>query len=346
MTCRARPRARRFCCSTAALLTLLATGGADRTSVTMSQASAGHISRWRPPSAAVTVGPPFSEPLVSEPLVSELPLSPDIATTSPVPTSSSGIPTTVLSAYAGAADAQQLDDPTCHLAWPVLAAIGKVESNHANDGDVTTSGELLHPIFGPMLNGSAGTAAIPADNASDHSGQWARAEGPMQFLPTTWARWAADGNGDGTKDIQNVYDASLGAAHYLCSGNPDLTTSTGLTAAILRYNPSTHYLETVTYWLYIYSHGATAIPDQANTSGTLEDATTEQSPGFAAEPTQTSSGPPPPISSAPPPQPAQQLPALSLTPPSPVPVEEQHLVRPVTQLLNNVVQPIIAHILQ
>lgn len=41
---------------------------------------------------------------------------------------------------------------------------------------------------------------------------YARALGPMQFLPGTWSRYAADGDGDGKADVQNVFDASLAAA--------------------------------------------------------------------------------------------------------------------------------------
>ena len=40
----------------------------------------------------------------------------------------------------------------------------------------------------------------------------------MQFLPGTWSRYASNGNGDGKADVQNVFDASLAAARYLCSG--------------------------------------------------------------------------------------------------------------------------------
>jgi hypothetical protein len=330
MTRRAHPRARRFCRSTVALLALLATGGADQAPVNTTQASTDHNSVWRPPSAAVTVGP-----------ISERPLSHDdatAATAGPVPTSWSGIPRTALSAYTRAADAQQRDDPTCHLTWPVLAAIGKVESNHADDGDVTTSGDLVHPIFGPILDGRSGTAAVLADNNPDHTGQWSRAEGPMQVLPTTWAKWAADGNGDGRTDVQNVYDASLAAAHYLCSGNTDLATGPGLSDAILRYNPSATYLETVTYWLYVYGHGTTAIPDQVSTSGISEDTAAEQSPHSAPTPPARASSPPPA-------QPVQQRPAPSpAPPPSLVPIVGQQLVQPVTQLLNNVVRPITGDI--
>jgi len=46
---------------------------------------------------------------------------------------------------------------------------------------------------------------------------WDRAVGPMQFIPGTWRRYAADANADGKQDPNNVYDAAAGAAHYLCN---------------------------------------------------------------------------------------------------------------------------------
>lgn len=40
-------------------------------------------------------------------------------------------------------------------------------------------------------------------------------QGPMQFVPGTWAAYGVDGNGDGTADINNAVDAIHSAANYL-----------------------------------------------------------------------------------------------------------------------------------
>jgi soluble lytic murein transglycosylase-like protein len=41
------------------------------------------------------------------------------------------------------------------------------------------------------------------------------AQGPMQFMPGTWAAYAVDGNGDGIADINNATDAINTAANYI-----------------------------------------------------------------------------------------------------------------------------------
>ena len=40
-------------------------------------------------------------------------------------------------------------------------------------------------------------------------------QGPLQFMPGTWAAYGIDGNGDGLVDINNAVDAIYGAANYL-----------------------------------------------------------------------------------------------------------------------------------
>lgn len=69
---------------------------------------------------------------------------------------------------------------------------------------------------------------------------YAGAQGPMQFLPSTWRRHGVDGNGDGVADINNVNDAIFSAAAYLkACGYPDVK------KALWGYNPSTSYYNKV-----------------------------------------------------------------------------------------------------
>lgn len=53
------------------------------------------------------------------------------------------------------------------------------------------------------------------------------ASGPMQFMPGTWAGHKQDGNGDGVKDIMNIYDAVYAAAHLVKALGTDATTPIG-----------------------------------------------------------------------------------------------------------------------
>jgi hypothetical protein len=85
--------------------------------------------------------------------------------------------------------------------WPVLAAVNLVES-----------------AFGRMRNSSA-----------------AGAQGPMQFIPSTWDAYGMGG------DVNDPHDAIMGAGNYLsASGAPG-----DLTGALYAYNPSDLYVRAV-----------------------------------------------------------------------------------------------------
>lgn len=83
------------------------------------------------------------------------------------------------------------------LSWAVLAGVGKVESDHDRPpGQVSTAG----------------------------------AQGPMQFLPSTWTQARVDGNSDGHADPFEPADAIPAAAAYLCSLGADRDTPTAVAA--------------------------------------------------------------------------------------------------------------------
>ncbi|MGP3988037.1 lytic murein transglycosylase [Streptomyces sp. 3N207] len=174
----------------------------------------------------------------------------------------SGIPTSVLAAYKKAAKSLASRTPGCGLRWELLAGIGKVESGHARGGAVDKDGTTLRPILGPVLNGEGFANIKDTDGGRwDSDSSYDRAVGPLQFIPSTWNRWGADGNGDGRKDPNNVYDAAVAAGDYLCAGGRDLSNGADLDRAILSYNNSSDYLRTVLAWFEFYRKGTHAVPD-------------------------------------------------------------------------------------
>ena len=75
--------------------------------------------------------------------------------------------------------------------------------------------------------------------------RWDHAVGPMQFLPSSWLRWGADGDGDGLVDPHDLDDAALAAGRYLCVGERDLGLGEDWHAAVHSYNHSDEYVADV-----------------------------------------------------------------------------------------------------
>lgn len=258
--------------------------------------------------------------------------SPDPApTTGTVPPAAtgateSGIPATVLDAYQKAAAELRSSKPGCNLPWELLAAIGQVESGQANGGRVDANGTTIGKILGPALDGN-GFALIKDTDGGAYDGDTTvdRAVGPMQFIPSTWAWAGRDGNGDGVKDPNNVYDAALAAGHYLCRNDLNLAVEADLHRAILSYNYSQDYLNTVLTWLEYYRKGAHEIPDG---TGSLPSHTSDSgTPGAHPHPTPSTPHPAPGTPTTPggtpspkPPKPGTPTtPGKPTTPPTPKP---------------------------
>jgi murein DD-endopeptidase MepM/ murein hydrolase activator NlpD len=93
------------------------------------------------------------------------------------------------------------------IPWQVLAAINEIETDYGRDLSVSTAG----------------------------------AEGWMQFLPSEWAQYGVDANGDGYEDPYNPADAIFAAARYLRAAGGE----TNIKAAVYSYNHSQEYVESV-----------------------------------------------------------------------------------------------------
>jgi murein DD-endopeptidase MepM/ murein hydrolase activator NlpD len=169
-----------------------------------------------------------------------------------------GIPLVVFSAYLAAEAQASTIGPECQVDWPIIAGIWKVESGHAtSDGrTIGPDGQVTPPLYGPTLDGSRpGAASTPDTDGGvlDGDPTWDRAVGPAQFLPSSWRSYGRDDNGDGIADPQNVYDAALSTVAYLCLRTPgDYRDPDHLARALLGYNNSSEYVETVSGWINYY----------------------------------------------------------------------------------------------
>ncbi len=158
-----------------------------------------------------------------------------------------GIPPRALLAYAAATLTVNREQPGCGLAWNTIAGIGAVESAHATHGGAVLleSGLTSPKILGPTLDGVRTAAIRDTDRGAwDGDRTWDRAVGPMQFIPSTWRKWGADGNGDGRANPNQIDDAALATGRYLCASGP-LTTPAGWRAAVYSYNHSDAYVDSV-----------------------------------------------------------------------------------------------------
>jgi cell wall-associated NlpC family hydrolase len=174
-------------------------------------------------------------------------------------------PATVMAAYESAASRANLFSPSCSMSWPLLAAIGEMESHQGASGGSGRpgwNGIESPPILGPRLNGANNTRAIADTDHGvlDGDRKWDRAVGPMQFLPGTWKTFGVDADGDGVANPQDIRDAAAAAANYLCKGGANLGDPTQLATAIYSYNAADWYVSDVLSLMSRYSDLAVTAP--------------------------------------------------------------------------------------
>jgi hypothetical protein len=159
------------------------------------------------------------------------------------------IPLVALQAYGYAELVVAQTTPGCHLSWTTLAAIGKVESNHGNSNGATLypDGQAMPAIVGLPLDGKGGRQPVSDTDGGqlDHDVTWDHAVGPMQFIPSTWRAQAVDADNDGIRNPNDIDDAALAAANYLCSNGRDLATADGWRSAVAAYNMPESYRQLV-----------------------------------------------------------------------------------------------------
>ena len=109
--------------------------------------------------------------------------------------------------------------------WQVLASINKIESNFGRN-------------MGPSSAGAVG---------------W------MQFMPSTWARWGMDANGDGIANPWNPDDAVYSAARYLAAAGA----RDDIERAIFAYNHAQWYVDDVLELTAVFGSGGGFDPSLA-----------------------------------------------------------------------------------
>lgn len=123
----------------------------------------------------------------------------------PVLSTSGGIPDAFMALYVQAAQ-------RCPgMRWSQLAAVGQVETRHGRNNGPSSAG----------------------------------AQGPMQFMPRTFAAYGVDGDGDGVADPWNPADAIHSAANYLCANGAGQGTPEAERRSLLRYNNAGWYVDLV-----------------------------------------------------------------------------------------------------
>lgn len=169
------------------------------------------------------------------------------------------IPVTALEAYAYATRVAEVENPDCNLSWTTLAGIGMVESHHGTyrGAMVAPTGDVVPPIRGVRLDGSMGNLKITDTDEGllDGDAELDRAVGPMQFIPETWRLYGVDANNDGQISPDNIDDAALASAGYLCWNGKDLSTPRGWMNGVRAYNYSDQYARTVRDWATAYANG-------------------------------------------------------------------------------------------
>jgi membrane-bound lytic murein transglycosylase B len=173
-------------------------------------------------------------------------------------------PLVALDAYYRASATSATNDPRCSVRWWAIAGIARVEGQHGTYGGASLDelGNATKRIIGIQLNGTNETQVVADSDggALDGDPVFDRAVGPMQFIPQTWTRFAADGNADGITTPFNLYDAALTAARYLCRASAALDADPGLRTAYFSYNHSLPYVDRVLSFAHLYQR-TVSLPD-------------------------------------------------------------------------------------
>lgn len=204
------------------------------------------VSAVRAVSPALTesadTGARFDDALVVETSASQ------IGPGKPRPAGSSDIPARALASYRHASMALAVAT-SCRIPWSLVAAIGGVASDHGRRGgsQLTDAGLARPALVAAPADGTEGAAASPDTDggALDGHAGWDAPVGPLNLLPSSWRRLGVDGDGNGTRDPQDLDDAAMAVAAALCSSGDNLTRVAAMKQAVIDFSDDPRYAAAV-----------------------------------------------------------------------------------------------------
>lgn len=209
--------------------------------------------------AATMDDPVMAEPVAASP-ARAVRVRAAVAVPAPTRTELDDVPTAALTAYHRGATVMNSAAKECGLQWHLLAAIGRVETEHGH-GRLDDDGLATPALVGAPLNGRHQRPRVRDTDAGQLDGdrRWDRVVGPFRMLPATWSVVAVDADGDGTRNPQDIDDAALGTAVLLCGSKHDLSTREGMRKALRELRSQPGYAATVLGWFDAYVEAEVAM---------------------------------------------------------------------------------------
>ncbi len=158
------------------------------------------------------------------------------------------IPDAALAAYQRSAAVMAEAAPDSRLRWTLLAAVGRVLTDHGQRGDhrVDDRGNVRPGIVGkPLLARGGHRVGDTEAGLLDEDRRFDRPVGPMLLSPADWSVVGVDGDSNGKRNPQDVDDASLALAVLLCAPGVDLRTPEGKRAALPRIDDTPDFVQAV-----------------------------------------------------------------------------------------------------
>ena len=186
------------------------------------------------------------------------------------------VPERALAAYQRASAVMAPADADCHLSAELLAAVGRVESDHGRYAAwrLGPRARMFPTLVGsPVPETTRQAPASPLADTDggvfDHDATADHPLGPLQILPGVWRQVVVDGDSDGLRSPDDLDDAALGLAIALCDGDLDLATPAGQEEALARLNIRARYLRSVESFRAAYAAPLPVTPVTVYTIGTI-----------------------------------------------------------------------------